>query len=123
MSLSRKTLAAAFGIAALIAFPAGAGAQSAGDEQYSDPLEGQSQDQGGSDNSGSGNSGSQGSAPSGSSGAGPSSQGSSSGSASQSQSGSGTTELARTGFPAGLLALGGAAIAGAGFGLRRRSRS
>jgi LPXTG-motif cell wall-anchored protein len=99
--------------AAVMALPAVALAQSAGDNQYINPLAG-----GGGNSSksggGSGNSGAKGAASSGTA-------GNSAASTPASGTGSGQgNQLPRTGFPAGLLALSGAALLGSGVALRRR---
>jgi LPXTG-motif cell wall-anchored protein len=100
-------------LALVLALPATALAQNAGDQQYTDPLApGEPQGGGG-----------------GSSGA-PSGGGSTQGSAGDAQAqepaaaepaqGGDSSELPRTGFPAGLLALAGAAMLAGGAALRRR---
>ncbi|HYI36329.1 MAG TPA: LPXTG cell wall anchor domain-containing protein [Thermoleophilaceae bacterium] len=113
--------------------PVAAHAQSAGDQQYDDPLSGEggggggggdngNDGQSGSGNSGSGQSGS-GSGQSGSTGTGTDS-GSTAGTqtttppATSAAPGS-AAELPRTGFPVALLALAGAAMLGGGAALRR----
>jgi LPXTG-motif cell wall-anchored protein len=96
---------------ALLAAPAGALAQSAGDEQYSDPfgdVSEPSQDQGTSNGS---------RAPAGE----PAGEPAASDSAAAADSGSGST-LPRTGFPAALGALLGALLLGAGVSMRRRTQ-
>ena len=122
-------LAASLGAAVA---PVAANAQSAGDQQYDDPLSGEGGGGGGGDNgndgqSGSGNSGSgqsgSGSGQSGSTGTGTDS-GSTAGTqtttppATSAATGS-AAELPRTGFPVALLALAGAAMLGGGAALRR----
>jgi LPXTG-motif cell wall-anchored protein len=127
---------AALAIAALLAAPGTALAQSAGDNQYQDPFG----NQGSGGGSGSGSSGSN--SGSGSSGGGQSgdSQGSGSGSgqsadtgSSQTSSSTGTTDaqgsqttagrqLPRTGAEPGLVALLGAGVTFGGLALRRRVR-
>jgi hypothetical protein len=127
---------AALAIAALLAAPGTALAQSAGDNQYQDPFG----NQGSGGGSGSGSSGSN--SGSGSSGGGQSgdSQGSGSGSgqsadtgSSQTSSSTGTTDaqgsqttasrqLPRTGGEPGLVALLGAGMTFGGLALRRRVR-
>ena len=119
---------------ACFALPATALAQSAGDEQYEDPLGPPSGGGGGGGSTGGGNTGGGGNSG-GSQGATPGASGAQSGGNGQAPSGgataaaspSGTTaaapadELPRTGFAAGVLALTGAALLGSGIGLRRRS--
>ena len=103
-------------VAALLALPAAAPAQNAGDQQYTDPLAPGQGDGGGGD------SGSTAPAPSspssGSQGTAGAAQGAPA--ATQSQAGGDSDGLPRTGFPAGLIALLGAGFVAAGAGLRRR---
>ena len=105
-----------------MALPAVAAAQSAGDNQYQDPLGGGSNG-GGSDGGGSNGGGSGGGNSGGGSDA-PGSSGSAgenaSGAADDGASARGTGRLPRTGVPAGVLALSGGALLGAGVALRRR---
>jgi hypothetical protein len=91
--------------AALLAAPGGALAQSAGDEQYQDPFGSDEPRQSAPPPGG---------APAQSQ---PSQPGAESQPAQQEQGGS---QLARTGFPVGLLAAGGALLLAAGLLLRRR---
>ncbi len=96
---------------AVVALPATALAQSAGDDQYQDPL-GASGGGGGSSNSG---------AKGAANGGGSGSAGDSASSAQADPSASGQgNQLPRTGLPAGVLALSGATMLGAGLLLRRR---
>ena len=96
--------------AAVMALPATALAQSAGDYQYQDPL-------GASGGGGSSNNGAKGAANGGGSG----SAGDSASSAQADGSASGqSNQLPRTGLPAGVLALSGGTMLGAGLLLRRR---
>ena len=107
----RRRLVAALAAMALLAAPAGALAQSAGDEQYSDPFGDVSeptQDQGTANES---------PAPA----AEPTSQAPAAESAAADDPGSGGT-LPRTGFPAVLTALFGALLVGAGVSVRRRAQ-
>ena len=128
--LSTRRFAAPFAALILALTPATVLAQSAGDDQYSDPFGDNEQNQGsgGSGSSGS-SSGSGGSGGSGSSGAAPST---SSGSAAQAAPATaappaiGTAaaeggELPRTGLDAGLVAAIGAGLLGMGLVLRRRT--
>jgi LPXTG-motif cell wall-anchored protein len=122
MPSAKTRLASVLTAAVLLIAPAAATAQSAGDEQYADPL-GNTQG-GGGGNGGSGNQGNSGSTQgSGTSGSGTTapSQGSTApGTTSQAPStGSGAT-LPRTGADAGLLALAGALMLGTGLAMRRR---
>jgi LPXTG-motif cell wall-anchored protein len=98
--------------AAVMALPAVALAQSAGDDQYQDPLGGG----GGSSNSGGGSSNSR---ASGSGNSGSAGDSASSAQANGTASGQ-SNQLPRTGLPAGVLALSGGALLGAGVLLRRR---
>ena len=109
----RRRLIATLAALALLVTPAGAIAQSAGDEQYSDPfgdVEQPSQDQGGSNGS---------PAPTGD----PTAQAPASGSASAAGADPGTGgSLPHTGFPALLSALLGALLLGSGISVRRRAQ-
>jgi LPXTG-motif cell wall-anchored protein len=101
--------------AATMALPAATFAQSAGDDQYQDPLGGGN---GSGSSGGSGNSGGGGGSTS------PGSSGTA-GESAQSAQAHGTAsgqsnQLPRTGVPAGVLALSGATLLGAGVVLRRR---
>lgn len=114
----RRSIATVTAVIALAA-PAAAFAQSAGDEQYQDPLAGSNQSQSNS-GSGSGSSGSSGQGSSGStSSQGSSSTGTGQSSSSSSSGSSGSPELARTGFPVGLPIAAGALLLLGGVGLRR----
>ncbi len=95
---------------AVVALPATALAQSARDDQYQDPL-------GAAGGGGSSNSGAKGAANGG--GSGSAGDSASSAQADPSASGQGN-QLPRTGLPAGVLALSGATMLGAGLLLRRR---
>ncbi len=107
----RRRLTAALAAMALLAAPAGALAQSAGDEQYSDPFGDvgePSQDQGTSNGS---------PAPAGEPAGEPA--------AAESQAAAdpgNESALPRTGFPAALSALLGALLLGAGVSMRRRAQ-
>jgi LPXTG-motif cell wall-anchored protein len=109
----RRRLTATLAALALLAAPAGALAQSAGDEQYADPfgdVEQPSQDQGGSNGS---------PAPAGD----PTPQAPASGSAPATDADPGTGgSLPHTGFPALLSALLGAVLLGSGISVRRRTQ-
>jgi LPXTG-motif cell wall-anchored protein len=118
MRLSRSKLAALLATVFLLVAPGVAAAQSAGDEQYSDPLAGGNSSQGSSSGSGSSSSGS---SSSGSSSSGSTSQAQPS---TQAQSSSGhSSQLARTGFEVGIPLAAGAALLGAGLLVRRRARA
>lgn len=107
----RRCLTATLAALALLVAPAGALAQSAGDEQYADPFgdtEQPSQDQGGSNGS---------RAPA----ADPTAQTPASGAAAAADPGTGGS-LPRTGFPALLSALLGALLLGSGVSVRRRAQ-
>jgi LPXTG-motif cell wall-anchored protein len=114
-------------IAALILAltPTAALAQSAGDDQYSDPFgDEQSQSSGGSGGSGSSGSAGAGSAPSASSGSAAQAAPSTAAPAATAASGTAAAEggqLPRTGLDAGLVAAIGAGLLGIGFVLRRRT--
>jgi LPXTG-motif cell wall-anchored protein len=104
-------------LALVLALPATALAQNAGDQQYTDPLApGESQGGGGGDGSGTppGSTGSQGSAGS------AQAQEPSASAQAQPTQGGDSSELPRTGFPAGVLALAGAGMLAGGAALRRR---
>jgi hypothetical protein len=139
--MRRRRIATLLATCLLLAFPAAALGQSAGDDQYSDPFAGQddggsgsgggsqdSGDQGGSGSGGdstdsSGSSGSSGSG--GSSGSDDSAGGGESGGSTDPQAtaaGSGD-QLARTGNEAWLVALAGSGLVMAGVGLRLRLRA
>jgi len=95
-------------VAVLLALPAVAPAQNAGDQQYTDPLApSQPRDDGGSGSSG---------APP------PSASGTPQAppTTAPAQAAPAQNQLPRTGFPAGLLALAGAGMLGGGLALRRR---
>jgi hypothetical protein len=109
---------------AVLAFaaPAAAFADSAGDQQYFDPTQGS--DQGGSGGSSGGGSSGGGSSGGGSQGAQTQQPGASGPTAqAAASSGSGRSELARTGSPSGTLAALGVALLAAGLGLRRAARA
>jgi LPXTG-motif cell wall-anchored protein len=108
--------------AALFALPASALAQSAGDDQYQDPL---APSQGGSGGGGGGNGGGGGSGGGGGGGGSSESgadqnaqeaQTADSGQATAAQAGD---QLPHTGFPGGALVLGGVVLLGGGVALRR----
>jgi hypothetical protein len=102
---------AALAAMALLAVPAAALAQSAGDDQYSDPfgdVDQPTQDQGSANES---------PAPA----AEPTSQAPAAESGAAADQGTGGT-LPRTGFPAALSALFGALLVGAGISMRRRAQ-
>lgn len=114
--------------AATLAAPATAVAQSAGDDQYSDPFAG---DNGSSDGGGSGGSdgGDSGGSSGGSSGGDSSSSGGGSSSGAEASTSGPTAasaddgpSLARTGAETGILALGGVSLVLAGIALRLRLR-
>jgi LPXTG-motif cell wall-anchored protein len=112
MRLSRTKLAALLATVFLLVAPGVAAAQSAGDEQYSDPLAGGNSSQGSSSGSGSSSSGSS------------SSSTSQAQPSTQAQSSSGhSSQLARTGFEVGIPLAAGAALLGAGLLVRRRARA
>ena len=115
-----RRLAALAAVCAL-AVPSSAFAQSAGDNQYQDPLGGSQGSSGASQGSGSGSSSTTGSSSSGSSSSGQAtgSAGSASGSASASASG---RQLPRTGGEPFTIALLGGGLLLAGVGLRLRVR-
>jgi hypothetical protein len=123
-SMRPRTLVTALAVAVL-AVPAPAFAQSAGDSQYTDPLAGENG--GGSSGGGSsgGGGGSQPQASPSAAGGGGTGTGAAQGSgaagssAAGTQSGGGGIELADTGFPAGLLAALGMALLVAGALIRR----
>jgi LPXTG-motif cell wall-anchored protein len=107
----RRRLIAALAAVALFALPAAALAQSAGDDQYSDPfgdVDQPTQDQGGANES---------PAPA----AEPTGEAPAAESAAAADQGSGGT-LPHTGFPAALSALLGALLVGAGVSVRRRAQ-
>ena len=115
-------------IAALLALPGAAWAQSAGDEQYEDPFGdepgqsggGSSQDDGGTSSGGDESSSSGGTAqPSEPEAAAPAET--TAPATTTAQAPDGGEELARTGADAGLLALAGALLLATGLALRRRS--
>lgn len=108
----RRSLAA-LAAAALLAAPGTAYAQSAGDEQYSDPLAGEESPAQRQSPSGSGERRS--APPPAPAGAGQASQ------APSTEAGR-PRELAYTGMPAGLIAAIGVALAGMGVAARRRAR-
>jgi hypothetical protein len=109
----------AFALIFCLAVPGAALAQSAGDDQYSDPFqEDQPADQGGQANQNSGdqanqNSGTQAQDPQ------PAETAPAQGSQPSDTTATGAQTLPRTGLPALWLALSGAALLGAGIGLRR----
>jgi hypothetical protein len=106
----RRRLIAALAAMALLAVPAAALAQSAGDDQYSDPFGDEpTQDQGTPNES---------PAPA----AEPTSQAPAAESAAADDPGSGGT-LPRTGYPAALTALLGALLLGAGVSVRRHAQA
>jgi hypothetical protein len=112
----------AFALIFCLAVPAAALAQSAGDEQYSDPFqEDQPADQGNQGDQGNQNSGDQANQNSGTQAQDP--QPAETAPAQSSQptdtTATGAQTLPRTGLPALWLALSGAALLGAGIGLRR----
>jgi hypothetical protein len=102
----------ALALALVLALPGTALGQNAGDQQYTDPLApGNSQGGGGGSSgtpSGGGTQGSAGSAQA------------QEPAAAEPAQGGGSSDLPRTGLPAGVLALAGAAMFGAGAALRRR---
>jgi hypothetical protein len=114
-------------VALVLAFPGTALAQSAGDQQYSDPFA--NQGGGGSSSGGGGggqSSGAQSSGGSGSTGQSSAGQGGDTGSSAtsatsgtQTSTGGSARELPRTGGEPGLVALFGAGLTLGGFGLRR----
>lgn len=126
--MRNRTLASLLATGAVLAAPAAAFAQSAGDNQYSDPFSsgGSNSSGGGSSSSGGGSSSSGGgSSSSGSGSSGSSSSGSgysSSGTTYASGTSTGGPSLARTGAETGILALGGASLLLAGIALRLRLR-
>ena len=107
----RRRLIAALAAMALLAVPAGALAQSAGDDQYSDPfgdVDEPTQDQGSANES---------PAPA----ADPAGEAPTTGSVAAADPGTEST-LPHTGFPAALTALLGALLVGAGVSVRRRAQ-
>ena len=122
---------AALAVAAFLVAPSAALAQSAGDQQYSDPFAGQGG--GGGSSQSSGSQGSQGSGSQSSSGQSSSGQSSGGGSSEVGQSsaatasdaaaqGASSRQLPRTGGEPGLVALLGAGLVAGGAGLRLRVR-
>lgn len=119
-----KRIAVILAAACALALPAGALAQSAGDNQYSDPL---ASPNSGSGSSGGGNSGSSGSstpAPSqgSSSGSSGAAGASSSGAAPSSGAAASSQSLPRTGGHPELIAVAGLVLLAGGLGLRRAGR-
>ena len=101
----------ALALALVLALPSAALAQNAGDQQYTDPLAPGQNDGGGGGDSG---------APAPSTPSQPSAGSAQAPTPAQPAQAGGTDELPRTGLPAGLLALAGAGMLGAGAALRRR---
>jgi LPXTG-motif cell wall-anchored protein len=112
----RRRLVAALLAGALLAAPAGALAQSAGDDQYADPFgnaDEPSQNDGGSNQS---------SAPAADPTASAPAAGAGDGTQAAAETSSDGGALPRTGFPAALSALLGALLLGAGASVRRRTQ-